>query len=264
MYNHAAGSIGRRGGGRRDGGGVYPTAAAALGLGMVYPDLDETSERIGSSGSSTNNAGGDFGVSGVNITRRSFPFMGGRGGGPGAVTTGGATSAGGGGVAGSTISDVAVDGVSRDGGPGASTRLRGAAATGGGVYTVGDGVGADGGVGGTTLEEGVNNSNHPSTSWYSRHSSRVDMAALLGRNAETSTSGPGAVSASAGVAGGPGGGNLASGSAGSGGGWLGRIGGGGGAGAADRERQKVVTVVMTKLEANQIEIVEVARAVVIE
>lgn len=61
----AGGSIGRRSGGRRDGGGVYPTAAAALGLQLAtHQDLEEKSEAVASGGgasstaSTASNAGG--------------------------------------------------------------------------------------------------------------------------------------------------------------------------------------------------------------
>lgn len=55
----AGGSIGRRSGGRRDGGGVYPTAAAALGLGLTpHHDFEEKSETAATGGASVTSGGG--------------------------------------------------------------------------------------------------------------------------------------------------------------------------------------------------------------
>ncbi|CAN0272012.1 unnamed protein product, partial [Hapterophycus canaliculatus] len=53
------GSIDRRSGGRKDGGGVYPTAAAALGLGLApHPDLEEKSEAAATGGGTSGASGG--------------------------------------------------------------------------------------------------------------------------------------------------------------------------------------------------------------
>lgn len=71
----AGGSIGHRSGGRRDGGGVYPTAAAALGLGLApHQDLEEKSEIAAAGGASVASGGSDNNIldgSGVPSRRRS-------------------------------------------------------------------------------------------------------------------------------------------------------------------------------------------------
>lgn len=102
--------------------------------------------------------------------------------------------------------------------------------------------------------EGDSNRSNASSSWYSRQSSRVDMSGALARGDS--------------VGGGVGGGLGGSSGGGGGGGWLGRIGGGvtggGGSGTGAGEREKIVTVLVTDVEADRVEIVEVARAVVVE
>eukprot|EP00904_Undaria_pinnatifida_P012608 jgi/Undpi1/8478/HiC_scaffold_25.g10945.m1 len=127
-----------------------------------------------------------------------------------------------------------------------------------------------GGEGGGDTDDGSpeSSSNVASSSWYSRQSSRVDMSTLTqgGRVLGLPGTGRGGGNGGAGGSGGGGvgvGGGVGGrgGSGGSGSGWLARMGGGG---AAADEREKVVTVVVTEVEASQVEIVEVARAVVID
>lgn len=137
----------------------------------------------------------------------------------------------------------------------------------------------------------MNNTGLGGSSWHSRQSSRVDMTALLGRAVDNSSSGAGGASGGGGGGGrgAPegGGGVVGSGgmrTSGSGGSigtsWLGRISGGGGSGGGGTggsggrgsrsgggsvyDREKEVTVVMSQAEADQVEIVEVSRAVVVE
>lgn len=94
--------------------------------------------------------------------------------------------------------------------------------------------------GGGDIEDG---SNAASSSWNSHTSSRVDVS-------ETVREGLGEEGTGGGVVGRDGGGG------GGGGGWLGRRGSG--------ERERITTVVVTRVEALQVEIVEVSRALVIK
>eukprot|EP00752_Nemacystus_decipiens_P009591 g8569.t1 len=242
------GSIGRRSGGRRDGGGVYPTAAAALGLGLApHHDLEEKSEAAATGGASGTSVGGSSAASTASNNNYNLDGSGGlsRRRCPG--VRGGNGSTAGGGVEGGFFYVAASGGVAGAGGTGTS------------------GHGAVGGSNGA--EDG---SSMPSSSWYSRPTSRVDIPALLGRAEHNGGSGGG--TAESGSAGGTGLGRSGSGTSGTA--WLGRFGGGGGGGSAGsgwgggggggHDREKVVTVVVSGVEADQVEIVEVARAVVVD
>ena len=253
------GSIGRRsgGGGRRDGGGVYPTAAAALGLGTTLnQDLEEKSEAavssVGSvSPSAASGAGGGTAFSG---TRQSQSME-------GQTTSSTVDRASRTGVAGSSTS------CSSGRSAGASSGMTGgvdnvtASGAGAGDFAASSAavapqrgssfLGLDGdGRGGDVEGEGSNNA---SSSWNSVLSSRVDMGGVLGRG----DSGGGLGGGGAGGVVGRDGGDA--GVQGGGAGWLGRLGGGGGS-----ERERIMPVVVTRVEATQVEIVEVSRAVVIE
>lgn len=239
---HAGGSIGRR-----SSGSVYPTATSALRLGPAHQNLEEKSEALASVG------GGSSNVS-VASTNEIVPSEGAAG--PVAISSDVARQ--------DSVSTGRVE-ASRDGVAGVaglsiveSTSSAAASSLASGAFPApapapGSAVVGGQGVlsfldlsqieGGGDIEEG---SNAASSSWNSPMSSRVDVSEMV---REVSGEGLGEDGAGGAVAGRDGGG-------GGGGGWLGRRGSG--------ERERITTVVVTRVEALQVEIVEVSRAVVIK
>ncbi|CBJ33092.1 expressed unknown protein [Ectocarpus siliculosus] len=210
-------------------------------------------------------------AAGLTIHSAGTSGSGGGGGGRGAGGvggSGGSTGRNGGHVAGDHLAlDDACSGVAAVAGRGASVAGSGevvsSSSSWGGMRS--GATWAFGGGGNAAAVAPADDSNSaPSASWYSRQSSLVDFAALLGR-AENSSSNN----------------NNNGGAPESGGGWmpgvgrnaigagvLGRVGGGGsggsGGGSGSYDREKVVTVIVTGVEADQVEIVEVSRAVALD